>query len=221
LIGIGLLLNIPLTILWALAGTELPATILRGETYTGKKGGVSYTLHYRYAAGGQSFEGSDGVRQGIYDKYMAGDLLKQPTPRATVRYFGFGPVRKVQLIEEVQPVREVLTFLAMACFWNGILSVFIYQFYWVPWRTRRLCRWGEAVVGTLTECYSRSGRSKSYFVRYQFREERTGQLLTGTTQSARPDRWAQAKPGDNVTVLYLPHRPKCNLAYEFAPYDVA
>src|SRR5215472_10519475 len=100
LIGIGLLLNIPLTILWALAGTELPATILRGETSTSRKGGVSYTLHYRYAAGGQSFENSDGVGEGIYYKYMVGDRLKQPTPPAAVRYFGFGPARKVKLVEE-------------------------------------------------------------------------------------------------------------------------
>jgi hypothetical protein len=220
LIGIGLLVNVPWTLLWAVAHSKLPATVIRGEVHTSSKGGTSYKLYYRYRVGEHWLDGSDGVSQAVYQHYQAPGASEQESRPATVRYFELGPFRKVHLVDAGAPAKEVLTFLFIACFWNGILSVFLYLAYWLPWRTRHLCRWGQAAAGTITECYTRSGKSTRYYINYQFPDPVTGQQCSHGMEVSGRALWSKAARGAPVTVLYDPNRPKRSLAYEFAPYRV-
>jgi hypothetical protein len=219
-IGIGLLLNLSWTVVWAVAHSEMPATITRGELHPTKKGGMSYTLHYQYPVGEGLVEGSDGVDQATYERYFDPRTAEQTVRLTTIRFFRLGPLYKANLVEGASPIRQVLTFLAITCFWDGVLSVFVYQLYWVPWRTHWLCRWGEATTGTITDYYSRSGKPTRHYITYQFPDPATGERRSQKMEVVDHQRWSKAARGQRITVLYHPAHPERSLAYEFAPYRV-
>src|SRR5262249_49613065 len=61
-----------------------------------------------------------------------------------------------------------LGFLAIAAFWNGCLSVFIWMTWIAPWRAKQLVKWGEPVPGTILSKHEIRGKGTSYKISYYF-----------------------------------------------------
>jgi hypothetical protein len=119
---------------------------------------------------------------------------------------------------------EVLGSWAIALFWNGILSVFLWTLYVRPWRGRMLVRNGTPVVGIVRSWAPQPGKGgPAYRLTYEYAaadssglaEPRSGKMTTRRKEAA------DYLPGRLVTIVYDPRKPARSVIYELADYRVA
>ena len=112
-------------------------------------------------------------------------------------------------------------FLVMfALFWNVVVSVFVIMFWVLPWRSRRLYRWGRPAKGRITGKTTGTTSPKRDKLEYEF-ELPGGEKAMGKMSVADSGEWQQALVGEPVTVLYLGRGGRSSVIYEYGDFTCA
>lgn len=200
-----------------LFGTEYPGAVVKKSERRGSKGKMSYTVEYEYMVAGRLHTAQVSVNADEYRQVAAGD---QFAVRALESAPESGPWPR---LPGQTPILDVAGMWLFALFWNGILSVFLWVVYLRPWRMRRLVRWGRPAPGIVRDTtMSVSKGTKTYHLTYEYAAADDGgepAVFTGKmacTQALA----AGARPGDLVTVLYDPRKPRRSLIYQYADHRV-
>jgi hypothetical protein len=219
LAGIGVLLGAVSTTLLYLAvlllGTDVEGRIVRKVQESHKKG-LAYFVEYVYTVDDQEYRGRASVPADDYAAIHEGDGL-------SVRVWEAMPTAGVwPRVPGNWPISNMAGLWGFALFWNGILSVFLYDAYYRPWKQRRLLRWGQpaaAIVRQVKTWSTRTGQRMK--VQYEFAFP-AGDLLGGEVVAGAMTVPAHrgAKPEDVLTVLYDPRRPRRSLLYVLADFRV-
>lgn len=217
LIGIGAAGYLIFLLLWRLFGADLPATVMDTKVSHSSKHGDTYYLNYRFESGGETRFDSGAVSWSLYQLYQN---KNQTNPPVTVHYLGIGPLHHSALREGQSLWGEIGFLTLWACFWNGILSIFVYQIWVKPLRTRMLFKYGESTPGTLLRKRANTGKSTTYYVSYRFNDPYSGQPYESEIVVWKTDDWREAREGQPVTVLYSRNNPKRSTVYEFGGYRV-
>ena len=219
LIGIGGAGYLVFLLAWRLLGADYPATVTGAKVWHSSKRGDSYALNYRFEAGGETRLDSAKVSWSVYQTYR-NPVASQTNPPVTVHYLAVGPLHHSALRESGSPWSEISFMILWTVFWNGVMSLFVYQMWVKPIRTRRLYKNGDATTGKLVSKRVRTGKSSSYYVSYRFNDPYSGQAYESEIQVWKADDWAQAVEGQPVTVLFAHNNPKRSTVYEFGGYRV-
>jgi hypothetical protein len=224
LIGLGVLLAaVWETILYLgvlLIGTEVEGRILQTSKVQ-TKNGFSCGVEYAYSVGGRQFIHKKSVTDATHVAVNAGDAV-------TIRTLLWTSAGHWPRLPDHQPLTEAASMWKVALFWNGVLSIFLWKFYWMPLRQRRLVRWGALARGVVQDVklksWIRINPDTAYIeITYVYAVDgdspQQAQLLTGhvnLTDSVGND----IRTGDELTVIYDPRRPKRSLVYKLAVYCV-
>lgn len=219
LIGIGALGYWVFLLLWGLFGMDVPGAVTGTDTHQTSKGRTVYTLKYEFpAAGGQTRSASSSVSKAMYERIQAADSSRPPV---TVRYLNIGGFDHHELRKHQSGVWASFGFLTIwVLFWNSIMSVFIYGFWIRPIRVRRLYKYGDVTGGKIVGKRTRTGKTTTYYVSYEFRHPITGEMVSAETQASNRADWERASDGQPVTVLYAFNKPKRSTVYEYGGYRV-
>jgi hypothetical protein len=219
LVGIGAAGFLVFLLLWRLFGADLPATVVDAKVSHSSKHGDSYTLKYRFEAGGQTRFDSQSVGWPLYQTYQ-NQTPGQALPPLTVHYLGLGPLHHSAL-REAGSLWSIIIFLTLwAVFWNGILSLFVYQIWVKPIRTRLLYKYGASTAGKLLAKRVRTGKSSTHYISYRFNDPFSGREYESEIQVWKTEDWLPAVEGQAVTVLFAQNNPKRSTVYEFGGYRV-
>lgn len=217
LIGIGALGYWVFLLLWGGFASDVPGVVTGSETHRTRKGGTVYTLKYEFHIGRKTKAGSSNVSRALYERIQAADASLP----VTVRYFSIAGFDHHALRESGSGTWTSFGFLTIwMLFWNSIMSVFIYGFWIRPIRVRRLYKRGDVIGGKIVGKRTRTGKTTSYYVSYEFRHPITGEIVRAETQARNRADWERASEGQPVTVLYTFNNPKWSTIYEFGGYRV-
>jgi hypothetical protein len=147
-VGVWLLIQAMLTVGWFFAGNDVAGQVTYGWALPSKKS-TAYEVEYRYPDGTTQGRAQASVSRDYYDQLPGPMRLAGGRPTSTpavpaatlplrVRVFRVGPLFHVAPLPPVgESIGAQLGFaLFAAAFWNGIVSVFAYQFWIKPWRLR-------------------------------------------------------------------------------------
>lgn len=214
-----LVLAVAQTLLWAaiaLFGTELQARVEKTTSHRAKSS-MTYRLHYSYTIDGVEHTYEVDINQAEHA------ALKKGQPLTVRHYPGVPHYGHWPQVESHSPLVQVFFFWGFALFWNGVLSIFLWMAWIVPWQQWRIVRYGEATTGIIREVTKTHGKSgMSYKFRYEFAclpSDSAEGVVSGTVSSSQAAA-ASLNVGDLVTVLYDPRRPKRNLLYAVADFEV-
>jgi hypothetical protein len=212
IIGVLLLLSVPQHFYVWHFGTSVTATVDRLDTRPGKKGGTNYYLYFHYQLDGRRYDESDGTDADIYRSTHVGEQF----PGVATAILG-----KSLFLSSAKSIgAETGVVLITALFWNGVVSIFAYLFWFVPLRQRWTVKYGEAAVGQIEGTSTRRARNGLwYYVTHRFTTP-DNRTLTGKSRVSK-DVYTSAVVGTPLIVLYNPRRPKWNLAYEYCDFVVA
>jgi hypothetical protein len=210
-IGFGTIGMLALSIAVAVFGTEVDARVLSAQTKQGKKGGTCYEVRYTYDVDGESVDKQANVDATTYSHAV--------TPGATirVRHFDVGAIHGNAVTETKSAWAQVPQLAFFACFWNGILSVFVYQLTIAPLRRRSLIKNGQATEGEIAS--KRIGQKNARFVTFRFTPPTSDEAIV-KEMSVTKEVHEAAVAGTPVTVLYDPRKPSRAIAYELSGYVV-
>lgn len=211
--------------IWANFGRDHRAKVTQTRSYsTSSKGKTNqhHEITYSYQLNGRERTGKEDVEESTFLAVGGTTSMPLEAPRygtITVRGIGFGPPMYYDAVIEpgqsLWPKWFGITFFAL--FWNGILSVFLYAAYYVPWRTRRLYRRGQVGFGVITNKYTTTGKNRSHYIEYDFFTA-TGQPGHGKTQVADRTSFDAANLRQNVIVLHADGKTRPSVLYEFGGY---
>ena len=206
IVGGFLLLTVPTRLYVHYLGTAVNATIDAVEPRTSRKGGDYYLVTYHYLLNGRRYDGSESrtVRP-VVGETFAGRAA------AFAGHDVFRPAR-------FSAPSDLLPLLGAAIFWNGVVSVFLYIAWVVPFRDRWLARHGEATLGAITGKEMHRGKGTTYSVSYEFEVDGQDYRGKGKVDFAAYDLTREGMP---VTVLFDPSRPKRSLPYELSDFVVS
>jgi hypothetical protein len=197
-----------------MAGTEVDGRIVRKIETKGKKESVYYSAEYVYTV--DQVEYSDTVSLNS-DQYAA---MREGQP-ISVKVFvpgiegGHWPS-----VGGNSPLLDVAGTCVIALFWNGILSVFLYPLYYLPWRHRWMVRRGLPAAAIVRDVQRWTNKNtKMVKARYEYAVPPDGHSPGGVfsgkmTSSDKEGETIQV--GTIVTVLYSPRRPHRSLVYRLA-----
>jgi hypothetical protein len=220
LVGLGLLLAVPAACAWALFGTDHTARVQRVWETRGSKGKISYHAEYAYDLPTGARQSQDNVSFETFTRFQNTPPAANLPVTIRVRSIGHAPplFYDTPLEPGESPWAKIGFIFLFAAFWNGILSVFVYQFYVTPWRTRRLFRSGTAAPGTVISKRAGGSKNRTFHVGYQFRTP-DGKTRKGESIAAPKDAWDKISTGDPITVLYDPNDPdRRSVAYDYGDY---
>jgi len=215
IIGLGLLFTVPLTIAEMFFGQVTQGQIIKKWTTSGKK--TNYHIKYEYDVNGVHRSGERSCSQSEYDA-IADPSRTQPPPSIEIRGLNIaGRYFHEAMLPDESRWGKIGFFMFFALFWNGVLSVFVYILWIAPWREKRLYRWGTPVPGRIYGKHTRSGKSTSYYLDYEFIQPQLGMLRK--RQSVPSERYYKAHEGQLVTVLCYPHKTRTTVIYEYGDFE--
>lgn len=216
LVGIGLIVYLLFLAFMAVAGEEVAGRVVAAREGTDDDGDPVYTLEYEYRAGGGEHRGSSTVSREVYRRLADGGVVRVVT-------FPPAPGIGSGIAGDSGQGMRLLFMSGFALFWNGILSVFVWQLWVAPALHRRLYRFGTAVTGTVKEKRAPAGdASRTHVLHYRFAaggDAGAPGMVEGKMAVRRED-YAGVREGDQLTVLYSPVRPRRNILYRFGEYVV-
>ena len=219
LVGIGAVGYLVFLLLWLPFGVDYPATVVGSKISHSSKHGDTYTLRYRFEAGGETRFDSVSVGWPVYQACQ-NQIPGQTYPTLTAHYFGLGPLHHSAL-REVGSLWSEIGFLTLwAAFWNGVLSIFVYLIWVKPLRARSLYKYGASTSGKLLNKRVRTGKSATFYVSYEFNDPASGSRYESEIQVWRAGEWQEAVFGQPVTVLFAQNHPKRSTVYEFGGYRI-
>ncbi|MBX7218725.1 MAG: hypothetical protein K1Y36_02155 [Blastocatellia bacterium] len=217
LVGVGVATFALYAWLFVLVGTVVPGQVSdKKEFYNQKKHTTTYRLSYTYARNGVQQQGDDWVSKRLYTQTEAGQTVQVK----------ISPLAIIPMSVVVDPYNqsEMAVFpiflTIFAVFWNGIMTFFWWTLYLRPWLYRWLVKNGKATQGMITKKDIKKSKTTTYLIEYQFQLFAYGQPLTGKMEVRKED-WDHLQANTPVTVLYHPDKPKRNVVYECADYEVA
>ena len=198
------------------AGTDVDGRIVRKIETKGKKDRVSYSAVYVYTVDQIEYEGTASLEADEYAAMREGQAI-------TVKVYwpgvegGHWPG-----FASYSPLEEVGGICFFALFWNGIVSIFVYMLYVLPWRLRQLVRWGQPTEGIVRDVQQHMQKGKKVIqVRYEYvvppDGHSPGGVISGKASASGPKAEALHQ-GSLVTVLYDPRRPKRSLPYALSDF---
>jgi hypothetical protein len=221
LVGLGLLTAaVSGSLIWLgvlLLGNDMQGQVVRKSESHGGRGGPSYVVHYAFRLDGVEY--TDRVNLGT-DDYAR---VQQGQP-IDVRVLAWMPQRgHWPRLPGYWALGEMGKWWLIALFWNGILSVFLWQAYVRPWFQRRLLRHGVPTTGVVSAVRWWSNRgTRCVKVRYQYTrapgDEDADRVYTGSVTAT--GQGAAVQIGERLTVLYDPRRPHWSVPYRLADYQV-
>ena len=219
IVGICLLFVMPTSVIWAAFGTDHEARLTDVRETRGAKNQIVYRASYAYDGPGGRREGVANVSRRTHTDFSNAIHYRREPPAIRVRTIGTPPLFYEQALDRGKgPWAQVGFVWLFGLFWNGVLSVFAYMIYYVPWRQWRLYRSGAPIAGTLIS--KRTGRgskgSTTYHLRYGYRTP-GGESHEREMHTTRAE-YNAATPGAPVTVLYDRRKPRRSVVYEYGPY---
>jgi hypothetical protein len=216
LVGLSFLATIVIAVSNPLFGTDTDAHITE-ERVSRIKSGYSYQVTYAYVHGGRQILGYRSFSLGGRSSPSDEERLS-PGKIVPVRHIGVGALRHEELLLPGESAwKGVAPVLFMAAFWNGIVGVFVYTLWYLPWRNRNLLRWGTAVPGQITRLHTKTGKSTSYHADYTFTMP-GGTVHEATMTVSTKELWETLAEGQPVTVLRSPGGPKPSVIHEASDY---
>lgn len=213
--GIGMIAYFLFLAYMAAAGEEVTGRVVAASEGTDDDGDPVYTLEYRYRAGGGDYRGSSTVSCETYGRLSDGGVVRVVT-------FPPAPGVGSDIAGEEGHAGRLLLVSFFALFWNGILSVFVWQAWIAPALHRRLYRLGRPAAGTVTGKNVLAGDDAStHILHYRFAaggEAGTPEMVEGK-MAVRQEDYAEVREGERLTVLYAPGRPRRSVLYRFGEYE--
>lgn len=210
LVGVGLALYVLARVFVQLAGTPIVAVVDRASTTLSRKGRTVYNIDYHYVVDGQRVDGSKSATAISYPTEQPGARLP-----GRVAEFAGHPL----LVLDHGGVGDTAMLIGAVIFWNGILSVFLFQFWVAPAIRRRLVESGSAAEGTLIDLTRSSGRGVTYRITYEFVPAGQRTAITAKQAVERSDyEWGRA--GQPTIVFYRADAPQKSTPYEFSGYEI-
>lgn len=216
LVGIGLIVYVLFLAAMTLAGEEVTGRVVSAREGTDDDGDPTYVLEYTYRADGGEYRGSSSVSRETFRRVSDGGVVRVVT-------FPPAPGIGAGIAGDTANGRNLLFLTLFALFWNGILSVFVWQSWVAPAIHRRLYRVGTPSTGTVTAKKVVSGEdSVTHTVRYRFPlgGDASAPGMAEGKMAVRDAEYGLLREGDEVTVLYLPRRPSASTLYRFGEYEV-
>ncbi len=211
LLGVGFLAGGYATVQLAVTvlGTRVTATVDRLTTIPGDSdSGETYRATYHYVLAGHTHAGAGQVSGGLHARLTPGSAV----PALAVRLPGgraYGVV--------IDPGLARL-YAGFALLWNAVMIPVAVWLYVTPARRRRLLRTGDVVAGQVTVVGPWDAESASAWVSYTYHPP--GQPAAAGRQSYAGPPELLPHPGDAVTVVYDPARPRRSVAYEAGEFAV-
>jgi len=216
LVGIGMILYALFLAAILLFGEEVPGRVVDGSQGTDDDGDPLYTVAYTYRVGGTEYRGSSAVSRETFTRVSDGGVVR-------VVVFPLAPGVGSSIAGEPGRGSALLFVVVFAVFWNGILSVFLWQIYVLPYLHKQLFRLGSPVTGTVTKKeVARGKQGDRHVIHYQYAaggETAAPSLLSGKMVVPK-EGFGLVAEGDQLTVLYAPRRPSRSLLYRWGEYEV-
>jgi hypothetical protein len=222
IVGMGLLVGaVTRTLIWLavlLFGTEIQGQVVRKTESRGSKGHWFYSVEYTFRLDGVDYTDRVSLGEADYAAVKEGQVVD-------VRAVKWMPERgHWPQLRGYWPLWEVGILWFAALFWNGILSVFLWQAYGRPWFQRRLVCHGLVTTGVVRDVrFGRNRGTPCWKIRYEYAcapdDEESGRLYTGSVKATGPEA-AAVRAGDILTVLYDPQRPSWSVPYWLAAYRI-
>src|SRR5258706_3502604 len=192
-------------------GPSTTARVTTQETHTSSKGNKSYSDKYTYVSGGQTYTDSVNLTASQYSQLTPGATL-------TVKSFHIGKLGASIVVDPIGPTLKSLGFLLLwAVFWNGVVSIFVWQLYILPLRRRWLAKNGQAIWGSIVGKNTRPLKNgQSYHLRYAYHIASGIHNTSEITVSKRE--FDRAELPRKALVLYSPAKPTRSILYEFGDY---
>jgi hypothetical protein len=214
LVGLFFLLAMPASILWAVFGADHAAAVDRLWTTTSKNRTRYHAAYVYDLSPGRVRRGEDTIDADLYQQLQR---AAQKSRTLRVHALGDPPLFHNAVVRGPADVwKHVGSIWLFGLFWNGVMSIFVYFIYYVPWRLRRLYHSGTATIGQVISKRVSRGKSTSYFVRYRF-DAGEGAPRESETSTDRK-RYEAIQHGAPVIILYDPARPRRNVAYDYGLY---
>lgn len=198
-------------------GVEMEGQITRKKEVKARKSKkITYTLYYVYTVGGWEYAGNDTVSKEEYDSRKEGQAIP-------LRVLPWAPVAHRVQLPSASSGGSLVGYWIGALFWNGVMFLFVWAVWIVPWQQWQLVRWGVPTLGIVRQVQAtRNKRTLSYTVQYEYVSIPTlnepEQLFTRSTTSSTAEA-AAIQTGDVLTVLYHPKRPQRSLLYKLADFE--
>jgi len=211
--GIVFLFMVPLTFAEMFLGTVQQGTITAKWTTYSKR--TNYHLRYTYDIANRTQTDEHSCSQKEYDRI---NPSANPPPTIEIRGINFlGHCFHEALLPGESRWTKVAVIAGMALFWNGCLSIFIYILWISPWQEKRLYRRGTPVPARIFAKHTRSGKSISYYLDYEFIHPQFGMLRKQQTVPSKL--YHQTHDGQMVTVLCYSHKKRPTVIYEFGNFE--
>lgn len=200
-------------------GSSYDGVIVKKDASRAVKGTKGWYVKYTYTVDGREYATEVSVSKERFAEINEGDAI---TVRALESSPESGPWPRVP---GHWPITELGGKWIITLFWNGIMSVFLWNMYVRPWRIRRLVRWGWPTEGIIRDVQMKTGKgSTSYRINYEYAscpvDGSDGQLFSGKMTSTVKDA-SYAQTGHLITVLYDPNKPTRSVVYRYSDYRAA
>ena len=215
-VGVFLMLMVPITIGEMFFGTVQQGRIVGKWTTSTKR--TNYHIRYAYDVNGDHRAAERSCSEAEY-QVIPDPARAQPPPTIEIRGLSvLGHYFHEAMLPGESRWAEIGALAGAALFWNGILSVFVYLLWILPWREKQLYRWGTPVPGRITGKHTRTGKSVSYYLDYEFISPRWGVLKRQQTIAGQ-QYYHQTHPGQLVTILCYPQKKRPSVIYEFGSFE--
>ncbi|MEX2214920.1 MAG: DUF3592 domain-containing protein [Phycisphaeraceae bacterium] len=203
----------------AIAGSNVTAHVTE-KTETPTRSGTSYTIQYTFAIGGAEVTDTVDVNFQTHSQLSVGAAIPVRT-LAFLPQWSHWPV-----VADYSPFWRTVMWWPIAAFWNGILSVFVWHLYVIPFRHRRLVRQGIVTIGVVTRVESLATQKVRTFGKYRIHYTYTATHMNdATTLKGTAVEFRRGEPtfkeGNELTVLYSKRRPRRSVPYHLAMYECA
>jgi hypothetical protein len=197
-----------------LAGTDVEGHITAKTEHPHRKGAY-YTADYAFTVDGDAYAAQMPINADEYAALRVGQTIP-------VRAWDAAP-HAAHWVDAAasSPLKPVGAAWFGALLWNGFMSVVVWFLYVVPWRRRQLVRYGVPTAGVVRAIvYCKDGKADARRIEYEYTpgpSELFRDRLSGSVKIT-PQRAAEVKVGNVLTVLYDPRRPKRSVLYKFSDY---
>jgi hypothetical protein len=211
LVGLGILVAVAVHALWVLFGVETTGHVEGAHTGS-RKGQTTYWVQYSYQTKSGTLTSSSDVPQPMYR------ALSSPLGREIqVSHYELGPVHLSGLADVGSPLGRLGAMMFFAAFWNGIMSVFLYGLWVMPYRQKQLVALGTATSGKVVRKRTQQRKNTTYYVSYAF-ETAAGEPVQAEMSTSRA-LFQKVEEEQAVTVIYWPEQPSRSTVQGLGDYQ--
>lgn len=205
-----LLLNSILTASVLIAGQNVDALVINKRTHSGEDGPL-YAVEYKYASGGQQYQGQADVSKKIYDNFQIGDQ----TP---VRLLPALPhPGEILIINQVGSGLCAGFFFVFAVVWIILLTNLLTLNALEPFIASRVFRKGIVTAGKLIQMDWSREKKGTRKLWYEYTVKAKGYVGTVEIMEQSGD---QPSIGELVNVIYDQKNPNRSVLYRYSDFKL-